>query len=118
MAYFKIGDVDFSSYVNSLKVNKRAIYNSQVNAAGNSIVDYINSKRTIEVGIIPLDEVVMLKLQQAIAAFNVSLSFLNPATNELEENVNCIIPEDEVEYYTIQTNKTMFNALNLKFTEL
>ena len=55
MAYFKIGDVDFSPYVNSLKVNKRAIYNSQVNAAGNSIVDYINSKRTIEVGIIPLN---------------------------------------------------------------
>ena len=44
MAYFKIGNVDFSPYVSGLKVNKKAVYNSQVNAAGNSIVDYINSK--------------------------------------------------------------------------
>lgn len=118
MAYFKIGDVDFSPYVNSLKVNKSAIYNSQVNAAGDSIVDYINSKRTIEVGIIPLDEIIMLKLQLAIAPFDVSISFLNPATNELVENVKCIIPADEVEYYTIQANNISFKALTLTFTEL
>lgn len=118
MAYFKIGDIDFSPYVSGLKVNKSAIYNSQVNAAGNSIVDYINSKRTIEVNIIPLNEVNMLKLRLAISAFNVSLSFLNPETNTLEENVNCIIPSDSVEYYTIQAKKTMFKAIKLTFTEL
>lgn len=118
MAYFKIGDVDFSPYVSGLKVSKSVLYNSQVNASGNTIVDYINSKRTIEVSIIPLDEVSMLKLQLAISAFNVSLSFLNPATNSLEENVKCIIPSDSVEYYTIQAKKTMFKAVNLTFTEL
>lgn len=118
MAYFKIGDVDFSPYVSGLKVSKSAQYNSQTNASGNTIVDYINSKRTIEVSIIPLDEVNMLKLQLAISAFNVSLSFLNPTTNSLEENVNCIIPSDSVEYYTIQAKKTMFKEAKLKFTEL
>lgn len=118
MAYFKIGDVDFSPYVSSLNITKNVVYNSQTNAAGNSIVDYINTKRTIEVSIIPLDEVSMLKLQLAIGAFNVSISFLNPTTNELEKNVNCIIPEDKVEYYTIQSNKVMFKAFNLTFTEL
>jgi hypothetical protein len=55
MAYFKIGEIDFSPYVNSLKINKSANYNAQTNAAGNTVVDYINSKRTIEVGIIPVD---------------------------------------------------------------
>lgn len=55
MAYFKIGDVDFSLYVNSLKVSKTANYSAQTNAAGDTVVDYINSKRTIEVGIIPLN---------------------------------------------------------------
>lgn len=118
MAYFKIGDVDFSKCVNELKVTKNSNYNAQMNAAGNTVVDYINGKRTIEVGIIPLDDVAMTQLQAAIDAFNVSISFRNPNTNALEENVNCIIPANTVEYYTIQANKVMFKAFTLKFTEL
>ena len=118
MAYFKIGNDDFSSYVNELKVTNDVNFNSETNAAGNTVVDYINHKRTITVGIIPLDDVSMLKLQQAIKAFNVSISFRNPRTNTLEENVKCIIPSDEIEYYTIQVNKVMYNALSLEFVEL
>ncbi|WP_299043897.1 hypothetical protein [uncultured Campylobacter sp.] len=45
MTYFKIGDVDFSMYVNELKVKKQHNYIAQTNAAGDSVVDYINSKR-------------------------------------------------------------------------
>ena len=118
MAYFKIDNVDYSTYVNQLKVNKSSVYNAQTNAAGNSVVDYINSKREIEVGIIPLNDTAMQQLQTAIDAFNVSISFRNPKTNALEENVNCIIPENGVEYYTIQANKVMYNAFTLKFIEL
>lgn len=117
MAYFKINDTDYSMYVNSLKVNKQANYNSQTNAAGNSVVDYINSKREIEVGIIPLDDAAMAKLQADIDAFNVSISFLNPKTKALE-TINCIIPEDNVDYYTIRADKTSFKAFTLKFIEL
>jgi hypothetical protein len=101
MAYFKINGVDYSMYVNELKVNRVANYTAQTNAAGNSVVDYINAKREIEVGIIPVDATAMISLQNAINAFNVSISFLNPQTNTLEENVNCIIPTSNVEYYTI-----------------
>ena len=118
MAYFKIGDVDYSIYVNQLKINKSNVYNAQTNAAGNSVVDYINAKREIEVGIIPLNDTVMTQLQAAIDAFNVSISFRNPKTNTLETNVNCIIPDNGVEYYTIQANKVMYNAFTLKFIEL
>ncbi|MGM9543612.1 MAG: hypothetical protein ACI3T9_01380 [Romboutsia timonensis] len=118
MAYFKIGDTDYSKYVNELKIKKASNYNSQTNAAGDTVVDYINSKRSIEVGIIPLDDTAMAQLQTDIDSFNVSISFRNPKTNQLEENVNCIIPEDEVEYYTIQVNKVMYKAFTLKFTEL
>lgn len=118
MAYFKINNNDYSNIVNSLKVKKAANYTSQQNAAGNTVVDYINSKRVIEVGIIPLDANKMLALQQDIAAFGVSVSFLNPNTNALEENVACIIPNTEPEYYTIQVNKVSFKALKLTFTEL
>ena len=117
MAYFKIDDIDYSMYVNQLKVNKNTIYNSQTNAAGNTVVDYINTKRVIEVGIIPLNDTVMAQLQASIDAFNVSISFRNPKTNALE-TINCIIPEDGIEYYTIQDGKVMYNAFSLTFTEL
>lgn len=117
MAYFKIGDVDYSSYVNELKVNDSANYNAQTNAAGDTVVDYINNKREIEVGIIPLNDEDMYTLLNSIS-FNVSISFRNPKTKELEENINCILPESKIEYYTIQSNKVMYNALTLTFIEL
>lgn len=118
MAYFKIGNNDYSSIVNKLKIKRTTKYSSQTNAAGNTVVDYINAKRVIEVGFIPLDAEKMLALQKDIAAFGVSVSFLNPNTNALEENVACIIPETEPEYYTIQADKVSFKAFTLTFTEL
>ena len=118
MTYFKIGNTDFSMYVNELIVNKEANYNAQTNAAGNTVVDYINHKRTIEVGIIPVDSAAMVALQTAIDAFNVSISFRNPQTGVLEEGVNCIIPSSGVEYYTIQAGKVLFKAFKLEFIEL
>jgi hypothetical protein len=118
MAYFKIGESDFSQYVNKLNVVKSANYVAQTNAAGDSVVDYINSKRTIDVGIIPLDGEAMAQLLAALDAFNVSVTFLNPTTGALEENVNCIIPESNIGYYTIQAEKVLFNAFTLRFIEL
>lgn len=118
MTYFKIGDTDFSMYVSDLKVKVKHNYIAQTNAAGDSVVDYISAKRTVEVGIIPIDAEAMVALQVAIQAFNVSISFFNPETNTLEENVNCIIPSNSVEYYTIRAGKTMFEACSLKFQEL
>ena len=118
MAYFKIGDTDFSMYVKGLKITKAAAYNAQTNAAGDTVVDYINTKRKIEVGIIPLGEMEMAEIQEAIDAFNVSISFRNPHTNTLEEGVNCIIPSSDVDYYTIQSNKVLYKACTLTFTEL
>ena len=118
MTYFKINNVDYSMYVNALKIDSEAIYNAQTNAAGDTVVDYINTKRTIEVGIIPLEGATMAALQTAIANFSVSLSFRNPKTQTLEEGVACIIPENGVDYYTIQVGKVMYKALQLRFIEL
>ena len=117
MAYFKIGSTDFSNIVNELKVDNTSNYNSQTNAAGDTVVDYINTKRIIEVGIIPLDDTDMAKLQTAIKDFKVMISFRNPRTNQLE-TIFCIIPESGIEYYTIQANKVMYKAFKLKFIEL
>lgn len=118
MTYFKLNENDISHCVNKLNISKAANYTAQTNAAGDKVVDYINAKRTIEVGIIPLTPVDMVALQTAINGFSVTLSFLNPVTNELEENVNCIIPENAVSYYTIQADKVLFNAFTIKFIEL
>ena len=118
MAYFKINDVDYSLYVNELNVDENANYTAQTNAAGNTVVDLINKKRTVEVGIIPLDDAAMKSLMAAIDGFNVSITFRNPKTGALEEGVNCIIPSSGVKYYTIQANKVMYKAFSLKFTEL
>ena len=116
MAYFKIGKTDFSNIVNELKVDNTSNYNSQTNAAGDTVVDYINTKRIIEVGIIPLDDTAMAELQTAINDFDVMISFRNPRTNQLE-TIFCIIPESGIEYYTIQANKVMYKAFKLKFIE-
>lgn len=118
MAYFKIGNNDYSTYVNKLKVDTNSNYTSQTNAAGDTVVDYINKKRTIEVGIIPLTDTEMKQLQADLDAFNVSLTFRNPRTGSLESNVNCIIPSSGVDYYTIQANKVLYNAFSLTFIEL
>ena len=117
MAYFKIGSTDFSNIVNELKVDNTSNYNSQTNAAGDTVVDYINTKRIIEVGIIPLDDTDMANLQTAINDFDVMISFRNPRTNQLE-TIFCIIPESGIEYYTIQANKVMYKAFRIKFIEL
>lgn len=118
MAYFKINGKDFSHLVSQMRVSREAKYNAQTNAAGNTVVDYINSKREIEVEIIPLDSVKMIELQAELSQFEVSISFRNPVTGALEEDIKCIIPDDEIEYYTIQANKVLFNAMGLTFSEL
>lgn len=118
MAYFKIGDTDFSALVGGLKVAKTQKYNSQTNAAGNTVVDLITRKRTIEVEIIALDEADAMAVLNAVEAFNVSISYREPTTGSLAQGVNCIIPSTDIEYYTIQRDKVRLNKFKLKFTEL
>ena len=118
MAYFKIGSTDFSAYVSGLKISTDVNYNAQQNANRDTVVDYINKKRTFEVEIIPLDSTAMAKLLAAIDDFSVSISFRNPKTNALETGVSCIIASHDVSYYTIQDSKIMYQKFNLKFNEL
>ena len=118
MAYFKINNTDFSMYVNKLQVGTEHFYKSMTNAAGNTLVKYVNSKRTFEVGIIPLDDAAMKSLLTEVDKFNVSISYRDPETNALIENVNCIIPNHLVEYYTIQVGKVSYKAFSLQIKEL
>jgi hypothetical protein len=116
--FFKINNTDISSYINELKIEREANYNAQTNAAGDTVVDLINHKRSIEVGIIPVNSEVMKSLQAAINDFNVTISFRNPTTGLMEYDVNCIIPSTGVEYQMILYNRVMFKAFTLTFIEL
>lgn len=118
MIYFKINNVDFSRYVNTLRVSSVANYTTQTNAAGNTVVDYINEKRNIEIGFRPMRGSEALEIRQAVAAFNVAIAFFNPDTNTISENVDCIVPEKEIDYYTIRDNNQMVNGFTLTFIEL
>ena len=117
MSYFKIGENDYSAYVNELKVRSATTYRAQTNAAGNTVVDNTNRKREITVGIIPLDDTVMKNLLMDVGQFQVDIYFRNPETNT-EEDALCIIPDSEVEYYTIQAGNVSYKAFNLTFIEL
>lgn len=118
MTYFKINGTDYSMYVNDLKINTTHNYKAATNAAGNTTVRYITSKRVIQVGIIPLDAAAMKQLQADLNKFKVTLAFLNPETGALEENVVCIVPANGVEYYTVRAGNVSFKAFALDFTEL
>lgn len=116
--FFKINGNDYSMYVNKLLIGTEHFYKSMKNAAGNTLVKYVNSKRTIEVGIIPLDSSAMARILADVDQFNVSISYRDPETNTLVENVNCIIPNHLIEYYTIQVGKVSYKAFSLQIKEL
>lgn len=116
--FFKIGTTDASNMVSALSVNSKSQYTSNTNAAGNTVIDYINTKRTIEVEIRPLNSTQMRTLIGLIDDFSVNISYRDPYTNALVSNVQCICAEYKPEYYTIQDNKVMYKKMKLKFQEL
>lgn len=118
MAYFKIGEHDYSDYVRGLEIKTVANYSARVNAAGDSVVDYVNKKRQIEVGFIHLTSEQIIPLLEDLNSFNVVLSFREPITGALTTGVNCIVPSFNPEYYTIQQNKVMFKEFSITFEEL
>jgi hypothetical protein len=117
MAYLKINNIDVSMYVSGLKVNKAANYSAQTNAAGNTVVDYINTKRTVEATIIAVNDEAMRTIQSLLNDIQISLAYRNPSDGELE-TITCILPQTEIEYYTIQADNVRYNAFTLIFTEL
>lgn len=119
MAYFfKINGIDFSQYVNKLMIGTEHNYKQMTTAAGNTLVKYVNSKRTIEVGIIPLNDAAMKSLLAQVDKFQVTISYRNPETNTLEENIKCIIPNHLIEYHTIQVGKVLYKSFSLQIKEL
>lgn len=117
MAYFKIGTTDYSAYCSQLEVNYNFNYTEQTNARGNTVVDYINRKRKINVEIISTDDTTTKNILTAINAFSVTVKILEPTT-KAEASVTCKTENYSVEYYTIQTGNVRFKKFKISFTEL
>lgn len=117
MAYFKIDNHDYSTYVNKLIIDTKHKYTARENASGNLMVKYITKKRNVNVGIIPLDATTLKNLMSDLNRFQVDVTFLNPETNALE-TIHAIIPVNSIEYYTIRADKTMVKAFNFTCEEL
>jgi hypothetical protein len=116
MAYLTINGTDFSNICGALKVTTRNIYNSQTNAAGNTVVDYINNKISLEVSIIPVDDSTMEDFLEALS-FNSTIGFRNPATGFIQ-TINCIYGKRAIEYYTIQVDNVSFKGCKITFEQL
>lgn len=116
MAYFKINDIDFSPYVNKLSVTTKHKYTARENASGDLLVKYIKAKKDIQVGIIPLDADSLSSLMLVINAFDVKVEYLDPDTKALKM-INCIIPTNSVDYYSIRVGNTMSKAFTFTCEE-
>lgn len=117
MTYLKLNNTDFSMYVNKLQVATKVNYKGRTNASGNTLVKYVNSKYSLDVGIIPLDADAMAALQDILSKFTIDVSFLEPKTKQLK-TIKCMLATQIVDYYTIQDSKVKFKAFSLVFNEL
>lgn len=127
MTYFKINGHDYSQYVNKLQLGIIRNYKSRTTADGINRVQYKNTKHKIEVGFIMMDANVAKSILQDIESFEydsrlmshkIRISFLNPKTNTLVENLACFVGENVLDYYTIQDDNVKINPFSLTFTEI
>ena len=119
MTFLKINNTDYSMYCSGLKVETVYKYNPITNAAGNTLIDYVNDKRVFTISIIPLNDTIMSQLLSDLdTEENITISFLSPLENILENNVKCVCDKIGVEYYTIQDTKKLYKAFTFTLTEL
>lgn len=118
MEYFKINGHDYSKYVYQLGVETQHIYNGGTKASGRDWAVLRYTRRVLTVGIIPLDADIMEQLQHDLAKFSVNVSFRDPKTNALAENVKCIIPSYQNDYYNLAGQGKMYKGFVLTVKEL
>lgn len=117
MAIFKIGSKDFSGLVTGLKVGYETLVsdNSGRNAAGDTVLDVINTKRKIYVTLRHTTFVEMQEFLAAVEPFQVTVTYLDPKTNALK-TANTYIGTPEPEYYNV--SHTLYKPMSLNFIEL
>lgn len=118
MAYLKINNVDVSSLVSDLKVDYETLVsdNSGRNANGDTVIDIINHKIKLTVGLRHTTQAEMQSFLSAIESYTVQVDFLNPKDNQLK-HITCYTGTPSPEYYTI-SDKTIFKPMDISLIEL
>lgn len=119
MQYFKINDQDFSSLVNSLKIGYETLVsdNSGRNANGDTVIDVINLKHKVYVGLRYTTQEEMEAFLGAINDYVVSCSYLDPKTNAIK-TITAYTGTPEPEFLTIQDGKILYKPMTINFIEL
>lgn len=119
MQYFKINNQDFSSLVNSLKPGFETLVseNSGRNANGDTVIDVVNKKIKLYVGLCYTTEDEMQSFLNAIENYVVDVTFRNPKTKALT-TITAYTGTPEPEYFTIQDGKVLCKPMTLNFIEL
>lgn len=118
MAFLKINGNDYSKYINILSIGIEHVYTGGTLSNGKDWAVYKRTKHTFTVGIIPLESSVMAQLEADISGFYATVSYRDPQTDALVEDIDCIIPVHDVEYYTIRADKVSYKAVTLIIKEL
>lgn len=119
MAYLKVNNTDFSHLVSGLKVGFETLVSDKSgrNAAGDTTIDVINNKIKVYTTLRHTTEAEMKSFLAAIADYVVSITFLNPKTNELT-TITAYTGTPEPEYFTIQPTHIIYKPMSLNFVEL
>lgn len=117
--YFKINNIDFSDMVSGMKIGYETLVSSDSgrNANGDTVIDVINKKRKVYITFRHTTADEMARLMNAIGDYVVNVSYLDSATKTLQ-NFTGYTGTPEPEYYTIQSNLTIYKPMSLNFIEL
>ena len=113
----KIGSKDFSDLVSGLKVGYETLVSdsSGRNAAGDTVLDVINTKRKIYVTLRHTFADEMQEFLSAIEPFQVTITYLDPRTGDTS-TADTYIGTPEPEYYNAKLG--IYKPMNLNFIEL
>ena len=119
MAFFKVGNTDFSYLVSSMKVGRETLVseNSGRNANGDTVIDVVNKKYKVYIGLRHTTDQEMQEFLAAIEDYVVNVTFLNPITNALT-TITAYTGTPEPEYFTIQGGKVFCKPMEINFIEL
>lgn len=116
MTFFRVNYNDLSPYVSELNISYKENFNSQTNAAGDTMVDWKSTKRIVEVKLIPM-KMFYYSMFSDVIGFENEIEYLDPKTQQLNV-INAILPSNAVSFYTIQDRNQLLNAVTLTFEEL
>lgn len=116
--YFKINNQDFSHLVSTLKIGYEVLVSesSGRNANGDSVIDVVNRKHKVYVGLRHTFDDEMEAFLNALEDYVIEVSFRNPKTGAFS-TIIAYHGTPEPEYYTL-SGRVIYKPLNLNFIEL